>query len=105
MKRHHWVLVAVLVVATLVAERFVHHEHDYWFHHIPGFFVAYGFVGCVAIVYLSKWYGKYAAQRDQDYYLRFGDEDEHRATTSTTDEGPERSLDVSRGDNGRGDRQ
>ena len=79
MKRWHWLVIAALVVGSLIAERFVHHHHDYWFHHVPGYFVMYGFIGCVAIIFLSKWYGKYGVQRDEEYYRRHSDQDEHRA--------------------------
>ncbi len=81
MKRWHWIVIGVLVLGSLVAEQFAHHEHHYWFTDIPGFFVIYGFIGCVAIIYLSKWYGKYGVQRPEDYYTRHGDLDGHRALT------------------------
>lgn len=68
MKRVAWSLLAAVTLVSLVAERFAHHKHHYWFHDIPGFFVLYGFVGCVAIVLLSKWFGKTFVQRDEDYY-------------------------------------
>ncbi len=81
MKRWHWIVVGAIVVGSVVAEQFAHHEHHYWFTDIPGYFVLYGFVGCVAIIYLSKWYGKYGVQRPEDYYTRHGDLDGHRALT------------------------
>ena len=81
MKPLRWIAVAALVAASLVAERLAHHEHEYWFTGIPAFFVLYGFVGCVAIIFLSKWYGKYGVQRGEDYYDRHGDADGHEALT------------------------
>lgn len=68
MKRTAWTLLAVVTAASLVLERIVHHEHHYWFHDLPGFVVLYGFVGCVAIVLLSKWFGEAFVQRDEGYY-------------------------------------
>lgn len=35
------------------------------------FFAFYGFVGCVVIIYVSKWIGKYWLQRPEDYYEPF----------------------------------
>lgn len=83
MTRVRWLGVVAIVVASLGAERFIHHEYDYWFTGIPGFFVLFGFVGCVAIIYLSKWFGRLAVQRDEDYYDRHGDDDPHQAMSGT----------------------
>lgn len=87
MKRWHWVVLGALTVVSLVAERLAHHEHHYWFTGIPAFFVIYGFIGCVAIIYLSKWYGKYWVQKKEDYYEKHGDADPHRARTGVEDPG------------------
>ena len=87
MRRWQWALLVAVVAGSLVAEQLVHHTHDYWFTGIPGFFVLYGFVGCVAIVFLSKWYGKYGVQRSESYYAEHGDRDPHRARTGVDDPG------------------
>lgn len=79
MTRARWSIVAAAVAVTLVAEQLVHHEYDYWFTGIPGFWVLFGFAGCVAIIYLSKWFGSGVVQRDEDYYDVHGDEDPHQA--------------------------
>ena len=81
MKLWHWIVIGAIVGGSLIAEQLAHHEHHYWFHDIPAYFVLYGFIGCVAIIYLSKWYGKYVVQRPEDYYTRHGDLDGHRALT------------------------
>ena len=81
MKRWHWFVVGAIVAVSSVAGQFAHHEHHYWFTDIPAFFVVYGFIGCVAIIYLSKWYGKYGVQRPEDYYIRHGDLDGHWVLT------------------------
>ena len=36
--------------------------------HIPGFWSAYGFVACVLIVYVSKWFGHAGIMTREDYY-------------------------------------
>jgi hypothetical protein len=87
MNRWQWAGIVALVAGSLVAEQLVHHEHHYWFTDIPGFFVVYGFVGCVAIIFLSKWYGKFGVQRAEDYYERHGDDDPHEARTGVADPG------------------
>lgn len=35
---------------------------------IPGFWAAFGFVACVLIVLVSKWYGKAGIMTREDYY-------------------------------------
>ena len=57
-----------------------HHEaagetaHGFWTKllHIaeswPGFWAAFGFVACTAIIFLSKWYGHLGIMTREDYY-------------------------------------
>jgi hypothetical protein len=35
---------------------------------LPGFWSIFGFVGCVLIIVLSKWYGHAGIMQDEDYY-------------------------------------
>jgi len=79
MTRARWSVMALAVIVTLVAERVVHHESKYWFSGIPGFFALFGFLGCIVIIYASKWFGRVFVQRDEDYYHVHGDEDPHEA--------------------------
>jgi hypothetical protein len=89
MRWWHWSLLGAVVAATLAVDQITGSEHDYWFSGIPGFWVAFGFAGCVAIILLSKWYGKLWVQRSEDYYSRHGDLDPHRARTGVPDAGAE----------------
>jgi hypothetical protein len=89
MTRLRWIALAAVVAVSLVAEQFAHHDHEYWFTGIPAFFVISGFIGCVAIIYLSKWYGKYGVQRGEDYYERHGDADGHQASMGAADPRPD----------------
>lgn len=67
-----WKLTAVLVVASAIADvalsRYGHAE--FWWHGVPAFDLVFGFVGCAAIVLLSKWLGHELLMRDEDYYER-----------------------------------
>jgi len=36
--------------------------------HLPGFWSVFGFVGCVAIILVSKWYGHAGIMKPEDYY-------------------------------------
>ena len=56
----------LLVVVELMP---VHEAHgDHWWHHVPGFDLGYGFVGCVAIVLISKKLGAVWLQRPETFY-------------------------------------
>jgi hypothetical protein len=68
MRWWHWSVLGLVVAFTLVVEQSISSDHEYWFTAIPGFWVGFGFVGCVAIIVLSKWYGRHAVQRGEDYY-------------------------------------
>lgn len=62
------VLVALSVVPEIV---FRHSAHPtFWWHSLPAFDFVYGFLGCTAIVLISKWLGRRFIQQDEDYYDR-----------------------------------
>ena len=42
--------------------------------HVAGFFAVFGFIGCVAIIILSKLLGRFWLQREEDYYRDEGHE-------------------------------
>lgn len=46
-----------------------HHAHTR-LEHVPAFWSAFGFIACVAIVYVSKWFGHAGIMTREDYYDR-----------------------------------
>jgi hypothetical protein len=68
MNKIHWIILAVITLLSLIGQYAVEHHH--WWDMIPGFYAIYGFVGCILIVKVSKWYGKKISFRDEDYYDR-----------------------------------
>jgi peptidoglycan/LPS O-acetylase OafA/YrhL len=36
--------------------------------YLPGFWAVFGFVSCVVIIFVSKWFGKLGITRQEDYY-------------------------------------
>lgn len=68
MKKMHWVILAVITVISLIGQYVAEPHH--WWDKIPGFYAIYGFVGCILIVKISKWFGKKIVFRDEDYYDR-----------------------------------
>ena len=63
--------VCLLVLAALVVwdALFVSKEHVHTFvERIPGFWAAFGFVACVVIIIVSKWFGHLGIMTREDYY-------------------------------------
>ena len=70
MKKWHWLILALITLATLVAE-FVFladYPKEHWWSYIPAFYIFWGFVGCAGIIFISKWIGKLLLQKKEDYY-------------------------------------
>jgi len=70
LKKSHWLILALITLATLVAE-FVFladYPKEHWWSYIPAFYILWGFVGCAAIIFISKWIGKLLLQKKEDYY-------------------------------------
>jgi hypothetical protein len=44
-----------------------HHAHTA-VERIPGFWSVFGFIGCVVIILVSKWYGHAGIMKREDYY-------------------------------------
>jgi hypothetical protein len=65
-----WALLAVAAVVSLLGGFVIPHDpvHDAWWNRIPGFFALFGFLGCVAIIFLAKSLGKLFLRKGVDYY-------------------------------------
>ena len=50
---------------------FIHKHHYIPWESAPNFFAAYGFVSCVALIYIAKFLRLFL-KRDEDYYDRQG---------------------------------
>ena len=62
----------VLVLLVLGDWLFVDKEHAHTkAEHVVGFWSAFGFVACVLIIFVSKWFGHRGIMKREDYY---GDE-------------------------------
>ncbi len=58
------VLVAIGAVPAIVDKHHAHTEAE----HIPGFWAAFGFIGCLLIFAVSKTYGHLGISTREDYY-------------------------------------
>jgi len=60
---------AVLAVLILADALLVNKEHAHTsVERLPAFWSVFGFVGCVLIIVLSKWYGHAGIMTREDYY-------------------------------------
>ena len=63
----------LLIVALEIA--FVQHKIYYPWHGFIGFDIFFGFLGCVAIIVISKFLGSAFIQRKENYYVEENNED------------------------------
>lgn len=69
MKPIYWILFGCLTLGTLLLQYFgPEHPYPHAWDHIPLFYAAFGFVGCVLIILVSKALGKRFLQKPEDYY-------------------------------------
>ncbi len=62
--KYLYIIAALLILADILAYS-LHLTHE-----IPGFSAAFGFVGCIILIYFSKFIGRFITKKE-DYYERF----------------------------------
>lgn len=66
-----WVCYGVLALLVVIDALpfLVDKEHAHTkVEHLPGFWSVFGFVACMLIIFLSKWYGHAGIMKREDYY-------------------------------------
>lgn len=63
-----WALYAC-AISLLLLELVVHRHTEHPWEVLPGFYPAYGFIGCVVLVVAAKWLRR-IIMRPEDYYRR-----------------------------------
>ena len=59
-------ILALLVLAdAMLLDKSVAHTAA---EKLPGFWSLFGFIACVVIIFVSKWYGHLGIMTDEDYY-------------------------------------
>ena len=68
--KQRWRLLQAVLVVIVIADFLVPRAHTYYFwQSIPGWSAGFGFVSCVAIIFISKFIGHSGGiMRDEDYY-------------------------------------
>jgi len=65
-----WACMGILAAVVLVDVAFVdkeHHAHTA-IEQVPGFWAVFGFLACVVIIIVSKWFGHAGIMTQEDYY-------------------------------------
>ncbi len=76
-KRTVYIIVAVVLVLSAIAEMCGIQMHAAHWWPLPfGYNIFFGFVGCWALIIVSKMIMAPLLQRDEDYYESVGDDDE-----------------------------
>ncbi len=69
MRPVHWSLLALVTLATVLLSIFgPAHPHPHWWDRIPLFYAAFGFLGCLFLILVSKGLGKAFLQKKESYY-------------------------------------
>ncbi len=63
-------ILALLVIADWIPAIVDKHHAHTKLEHIGGFWSVFGFIACVLIVYVSKWFGHAGIMTREDYYDR-----------------------------------
>jgi hypothetical protein len=81
-----WKVVLGIALAASIAADFLGPEKEaYAIWDQKVFFAAYGFVGCVVIIFVSKAIGKYWVQKEEDYWEGTGAPEPGTAETGGAD--------------------
>ena len=70
MRKWSILILFLLTLLTLYAEFGfpVDAEHGHWWNKIPGFFILFGFLGCILLILAARALGKYWLIRNENYY-------------------------------------
>jgi hypothetical protein len=62
------VLLAALILADAIPALVDKEQAHTQAEHIPAFWAVFGFVGCVVLIVVSKWFGHAGIMQREDYY-------------------------------------
>jgi uncharacterized membrane protein len=65
---NRYLVIAATVLAVAGGVFLPSGEGHGWWDSVPLFWSLFGFVGCVVIIYVSKWLGTVLLQKKEEYY-------------------------------------
>lgn len=71
-----WQIISLIFAITLtfISEFFISHDpshKDFWWSNIPFFWALFGFVGCILLILLAKYFLIKIVHRKESYYDEF----------------------------------
>ena len=66
--KSRFLFLGLLGIICLLGVVFPYEHPHFWWQKIPLFDAFFGFVGCIAIIFVSKWLGHRFLMRDENYY-------------------------------------
>lgn len=68
MNRWKWITLLLLTALSLIAEFTSHHHSSHWWAKIPAFWIFFGLIGCLGLIFFAKTLGKILLNRKEDHY-------------------------------------
>jgi drug/metabolite transporter (DMT)-like permease len=63
-----WTALILIAIISLIVEFWMHHEPHGWWSSIPAFWIIFGLLGCIGLIFFAKTLGKLLVNRKEDYY-------------------------------------
>jgi len=66
-----WSILILMGAAAMLAGFLIpsgEEEYGFSWTHFNGFYALLGYIGCVVMIYIAKWLGRYWLQKKEDYY-------------------------------------
>lgn len=69
MNRSRWLILALVALISLVVELTMQPDasHHHWWNGIPAFWMFFGFLGCLVLIFFAKALGSGFLNRKEDY--------------------------------------
>jgi hypothetical protein len=70
MKIRHWIILALLTIASIIASLTMHHDpaHSHLWNTLPVFWILFGFIGCALLIIFAKKILAPIIYKKEDYY-------------------------------------
>ena len=68
MNRWKWIALIVITILSLIVEFTMHHDSHGWWSSIPAFWIFFGGIGCIVLIFFAKALGKLILYQKEDYY-------------------------------------
>ena len=67
-KPHRMIFLICIALVCILGFLFPNKHPHFWWQKIPVFDAIFGFIGCIIIIFFSKWLGHRWLMKDENYY-------------------------------------